>query len=51
VVGNTKMCCCFSNDDCNKNLEEIFVTFEESTGNRNMFLCFGELIRGESAVL
>ena len=51
MVGNTEMCCCFCNDICNKNLEEIFVTFGESTGNRSMFLCFGELISGEGAVL
>ena len=38
MVGNTKMCCCFCNYVSDKNLEEFFVTFEEGTGNRNMFL-------------
>lgn len=41
MVSNTKICCFFCNDVCNKNLEEIFVIFGESTGNRNMFLWFG----------
>jgi len=51
VVSNTKICCFFCNDVCNKNLEEIFVIFGESTGNRNMFLWFGKLISGEGGVL
>lgn len=45
VFSSTKMNCCFCNDICNKNLEEIFITFGESTGNRNMLFRFGELIR------
>ena len=52
MVDNTKMCSCFCSDICYMNLEEILlVTFEERTGNKNMFLCFGELKRREGAVL